>query len=102
MIQVRAGFMAYALTLVPRGLLPRGLSKGGVRYVSQMSAAFPPHTTPFFCTPLDPCLVSRNEGPLGYPAGLLTVLVASSGGVWVGSSWLASVWGGLPPVGLVM
>ena len=80
----------------------RGLSKGGVRYVSQMSAAFPPHATPFFCTPLDPCLVSRNEGPLGYPAGLLTVLVASSGGVWVGSSWLASIWGGLPPVGLVM
>ena len=26
----------------------RGLSKGGVRYVSQMSAAFPPHATPFF------------------------------------------------------
>ena len=48
MLQVRVGFMAYALTLVPRGLLPRGLSKGGVRYVSQMSAAFPPHATPFF------------------------------------------------------
>ena len=102
MIQVRAGFMAYALTLVPRGLLPRGLSKGGVRYVSQMSAAFPPHATPFFCTPLDPCLVSRNEGPLGYPAGLLTVLVASSGGSGLGVVGLPPYGGVSPPVGLVM
>ena len=102
MLQVRVGFMAYALTLVPRGLLPRGLSKGGVRYVSQMSAAFPPHATPFFCTPLDPCLVSRNEGPLGYPAGLLTVLVASSGGSGLGVVGLPPYGGGLPPVGLVM
>ena len=80
----------------------RGLSRGGVRYVSQMSAAFPPHATPFFCTPLDPCLVSRNEGPLGYPAGLLTVLVASSGGSGLGVVGLPPYGGVSPPVGLVM